>query len=189
MMQELVRRCRSYRRFHENKGVAEQTLKGLIELARLIPSAGNKQPLKYILSCTREKNEMIFPTLGWAAYLKDWTGPVEGERPSAYVVILGDSEISASIPWDHPIAAQTIVLGAAEIGLGACILASVAKDRLAEALKIPARYQILLVVALGYPEETVVLEEMKEGDYKYWRDDSGVHHVPKRALKDLILDL
>lgn len=189
MMQELVRKSRSYRRFQENRAVEGQALKGLIELVRLIPSAGNKQPLKYVLSHTREKNGNIFPTLGWAAYLTDWPGPAEGERPSGYVVILGDSEISESVPWDYPIAAQTIALGAAEIGLGACIIASVNKGRLAEVLKIPARYQILLVVALGYPKETVVLDEMKEGDVKYWRDDAGVHHVPKRALGELILDL
>ncbi len=189
MMQEIVRKSRSYRRFQEDKAVDGQTLKGLIELARLIPSAGNKQPLKYILSYTPEKNSVIFSTLGWAAYLKDWPGPADGERPSAYVVILGDSEISESVPWDHPIAAQTIALGAAELGLGTCIIASVNKERLAYALKIPARYQILLVMALGRPAETVVLDEMKEGDFKYWRDDSGIHHVPKRTLKELILDL
>ncbi len=189
MMQDLVRKSRSYRRFHEERPIEEHTLRSLIELARLMPSAHNKQPLKYLLSHTRERNGLIFSTLKWAAYLKDWPGPAEGERPAGYVVILGDREISESVPWDYPIAAQTIALGAAEIGLGTCILASVDKGRLAETLRIPARYQIFLVVALGYPKETVVIEEMREGDCKYWRDDAGVHHVPKRPLKELILDL
>ncbi len=189
MMQELVRKSRSYRRFQEDRSLEGQTLKDLVELARMIPSGGNRQPLKYIISYTKEKNEAIFPTLAWAAYLKDWQGPAEGERPCGYVVILGDNEISESVPWDHSIAAQTIALGAAEIGLGACIIASVNKEKLAGALKIPGRYQVLLVVALGYPNEKVVLEEMKEGDFKYWRDPAGVHHVPKRSLKELILDL
>ena len=189
MMQELVRKSRSYRRFKEEKSIEEKTLRGLIDLARLMPSAGNMQPLKFVLSRTPEKNGIVFPTLKWAAYLKDWPGPSEGERPAAYVVILGDNEITKSVPWDYPIAAQTIALGAADIGLGACILASVNKDQLVAGLKIPPRYQVLLVVALGYPEETVVLEEMKEGDFKYWRDDSDVHHVPKRSLNELILDL
>jgi len=189
MMQDLVRKSRSYRRFQEERVIEGQTLRDLIGLARLIPSAGNKQPLKYILSHTRERNGLIFPALGWAAYLKDWPGPVEGERPAGYIVILGDKDISESVPWDYPIAAQTIALGAAEIGLGTCIIASVDKGRLGEALKVPDQYQILLVIALGYPRETVVIDEMKEGDYRYWRDDVGVHHVPKRSLKELILDL
>ncbi|MGD0660164.1 MAG: nitroreductase family protein [Syntrophorhabdales bacterium] len=189
MMQDLVKKSRSFRRFQEERPIEEHTLVSLIELARLIPSAHNMQPLKYVLSHTRERNELIFSTLKWAVYLKDWPGPAEGEHPAGYVVILGDREISESVPWDYPIAAQTIALGAAEIGLGACILASIDKKRLAETVKIPARYQIFLVVALGYPKETVVIDEMREGNFKYWRDDAGVHHVPKRNLKELILDL
>ena len=189
MMQDLVKKSRSFRRFQEERPIEEHTWVSLIELARLIPSAHNMQPLKYVLSHTRERNELIFSTLKWAVYLKDWPGPAEGEHPAGYVVILGDREISESVPWDYPIAAQTIALGAAEIGLGACILASIDKKRLAETVKIPARYQIFLVVALGYPKETVVIDEMREGNFKYWRDDAGVHHVPKRNLKELILDL
>jgi len=189
MMEELVRKRRSYRRFQEDRVIEGRILEGLIELARLMPSAGNQQPLKYILSHTPEKNGKIFPFLGWAAYLKDWAGPAEGERPAGYVVILQDSEISESVPWDHSIAAQTIALGAAEIGLGTCIIARVNREGLAGALKIPPRFHILLVVAVGYPKETIVLEEMKAGDYRYWRDEADIHHVPKRTLKELILEL
>ena len=188
-MQELVVRSRSYRRFQEAEPISVRTVRALVELARLVPTAGNRQPLKYVLSATAEKNGIIFPCLGWAAYLKDWSGPAAGERPAAYVVILADKEISESVQWDHPIAAQTIALGAAEEGLGACILASVNRERLRKDLKIPDRYDILLVVALGYPGETIVLDEIKDGDFKYWRDELGVHHVPKRPLKELILDL
>jgi len=189
MMRELVTKSRTYRRFQQDRSVSEATLTELIELARLTPSASNRQPLKYILALTREKNEKVFPCLIWARYLEDWGGPVEGERPAAYVIILGDSEIMETVQWDHAIAAQTIALGAAEAGLGSCIIASIDRDRLKQALSIPPRYQVLLVLALGYPGETVVLEEMKGGDCKYWRDEEGVHRVPKRPLGELILDL
>ncbi len=189
MLQQLILANRSHRRFQEDKPISRDTLVDLIELARLIPSAGNKQPLKYILSWTPEKNAVVFSTLAWAAYLKDWRGPAEGERPTGYIVILGDNEIADTIPWDHGIAAQTVVLGAVEKGLRACILASIDRKVLREKLKIPARYEILLAVALGYPNETVVVDEIKNGDYKYWRDEKSVHHVPKRSLSELILHL
>ncbi len=188
MIEDLIRKTRSCRRFHQEEAVSEETLKGLVDLARLSASAGNLQPLKYILSADPEKNDKIFSCLAWAAYLKDWPGPAEGERPSAYIVVLGDSEISINCWCDHGIAAQSIMLGATERGLGGCIVGSIDRNRLRELLGIPERFEILLVLAIGKPKEEIVLEEIPEdGSIKYWRDDDGVHHVPKRRLEDIIL--
>lgn len=185
---DLVLHNRSFRRFYQDSSISPETLQGLVDLARLTASAGNKQPLKYMISNHTAKNALIFSTLAWAGYLKDWPGPVEGERPSAYIVMLGDTEISNSYNFDNGIAAQTILLGAAELGLGGCMILSVQKEKLRELLNIPARYEIVLVIALGKPKETVVLEDMgPEGDVKYWRDKDQKHHVPKRLLKDVIL--
>ncbi len=188
MIRDLVLKNRSYRRFYEDVAVDMATLRELVDLARLSASASNLQPLKYVLACDPQKNAAIFPHLGWAGYLKDWGGPREGERPSAYMVILADTEISKSVGCDHGIAAQSIMLGATERGLGGCMIASVKKPALREALGIPLRYEILLVLALGRPKETVVIETVgPDGDVKYWRDAEGVHHVPKRRLEDIIL--
>ena len=185
---DLVRENRSRRRFDQDVSVTSETLKELVDLARLTPSARNLQPLKYILSNTAEKNAKIFSCLSWALDLKDWGGPVEGERPSAYIIILADSEITKTVNCDHGIAAQTIMLGAVDKGLGGCILASVNKDKLRELLAVPDRYEVLLVLALGKPKEQVVVEPVgSSGNFKYWRDSLGVHHVPKRALDDIII--
>lgn len=190
MLANIVRANRSYRRFYEVNPVGEETLKELVNLARNTPSAANLQPLKYILSSDPASNARIFPCLSWAGYLKDWPGPEEGERPSAYIILLGDTEISKSFGCDQGIAAQTILLGAAEQGLGGCMLGAVDRKRLSEELHIPARYEILLVLALGHPKEHVVLEEVgPDGDIHYYRDAEGVHHVPKRSLSDVILKL
>jgi nitroreductase len=133
-------------------------------------------------------NEVIFPELIWAGYMKEWGGPGEGERPSAYIIVLGDKDISKSFGCDHGIASQNILLGATDMGLGGCIIGSVNKDNLRKALKVPDRFEILHVIALGRPDETIVIEEIgQDGDIKYWRDDSGIHHVPKRALDDIIV--
>lgn len=190
MLKDLIRKNRSYRRFYEDYPISKKTLKELIELARLSASAANKQPLKFIISYELEKNEMIFPHTSWAGYIKDWPGPTEGERPSAYIIILGDTEIKDSFGCDHGIAAQSILLGATEKGLGGCMIGSIDKDNLRNVLNIPECYEILLIIALGKPKEKVVIDYVAEnGDIKYWRDENDVHHVPKRTLEELILDL
>lgn len=160
----------------------------LVDLARLSASGANRQPLKFALSTAPAQNARIFPCLHWAAYLKEWAGPGEGERPAAYVIILGDKEIADNFGVDHGIAAQSILLGAVEQGLRGCILASVERDKLREILAIPERYEILLVVALGEPAETVVVDAVAaDGNIRYWRDADSVRHVPKRSLEDLLL--
>ena len=188
MLKGLVEENRSYRRFHQEVPVSLEALRELVDLGRLSASGANMQPLKYILSQEAERNAAIFETLGWAAYLKDWAGPEEGERPAAYIIVLGDTTVRKSFGVDPGIAAQSIMLGATEMGLGGCMLASIQHDALREALGIDQRYEILLVLALGKPKETVVIDPVgPDDDIKYWRDADGVHHVPKRALDEIIV--
>lgn len=187
-LSELVRASRSFRRFYQEQAVSLETLRGLVALARLAPTGSNRQSLRFYLSAAAEKNARIFPHLGWAGYLRDWPGPVEGERPAAYIVILNDTSVSRNAGCDHGIAAQTILLGAAELGLGGCMIGSVQRDELRAELGLDPRYEILLVIALGAPKEQVVLEDLPAGgDVRYWRDAQAVHHVPKRALEELIV--
>jgi len=188
MFKEMILKTRSYRRFYEDIAISLETLRELVDLARLSASARNMQPLKYVLCCDRETNAAIFATLAWAGYLTDWPGPVEGERPAAYIVVLGDTALSQSFGVDHGIAMQSILLGATEHGLGGCILSSIRRERLRAILGISEQYELLDVVALGKPKETVVIDPVgSDGSIKYWRDDATVHHVPKRALHDIIV--
>lgn len=189
MIKDLIIKNRSYRRFYQDVPLDREILLDLVDCARLAASARNVQPLKYILTCTREENDLIFPCLAWAGYLKDWPGPQEGEKPAAYIIMLGDTDVSLSFGSDQGIAAQSILLAATEKGFGGCMVGSIQKAKLAKALDIPDRYEILLVIALGKPKEKVVLEPLPlSGDIKYWRDDEGVHHVPKRGLEEVILN-
>ena len=189
MIEDLIRQNRSCRRFYQAQPISRETLLWLVDLARVCASAANLQPLKYVLSWEPEKNAAIFATLAWAGYLKDWPGPGEGERPAAYLVMLGDREIAANFGCDHGIAAQSILLGAREKGLGGCMLGSIKRDQLRQLLGLPERFEILLVIALGRPKEEVVLTEVgSDGDIKYWRDEKGVHHVPKRRLEDIVVE-
>ena len=188
MIHDLILKNRSYRRFDQSVAITEDTLRELVNLGRLSASGYNFQGLKYMLSCDPQKNRTIFSTLRWAAYLKNWDGPQEGEQPSAYIVMLGDTSISKDFGVDHGIAAQSILLGAVEQGLGGCMIGMVEREQLRQALDIPEQYEILLVLALGKPVEQVQVDPVgADGSIKYWRDAQGVHHVPKRELKDVLL--
>ena len=160
----------------------------MIELARFSASGANFQPLKYIISNEPSMNSKIFPCLAWAGYLTEWKGPEEGEKPSAYIIILGDTEIRDIFGYDPGIVSQSILLGATERGLGGCMIANIKQEKLRTTLNIPNRYKILLVIALGKPNEKVKIDEAtKESGIKYWRDELDIHHVPKRPLDELIL--
>jgi len=188
-LKDIVIKTRSYRRFDESHLISYNTLESLIDLARLSASGANRQPLKYLIYNTAEDCKRVFPSVIWAAYLKNWDGPESGERPSGYIIILGDKSISEAFGVDHGIAAQSIMLGATEAGLGGCMIASIKRDMLRSELKIPDRFEILLILALGKPVEKVIIDEIKGGDVKYWRDSNKNHHVPKRPLSDLIIRL
>ena len=186
-LKDLVLKTRTYRRFNESHRIDLSTLENFIDLARLSASGANKQPLKYLLYNKPEDCEKVFSYLAWAGYLLDWAGPEKGERPSAYIIVLGDKSIAEVFGIDHGIAAQSIMLGANEAGLGGCILSSIKREELRNELNIPDNFDILLVLALGKPVEKVIIDEIKNDDVKYWRDKDKNHHVPKRSLSELIL--
>ncbi|MFC1839002.1 nitroreductase family protein [Thermodesulfobacteriota bacterium] len=187
MIEELAKRTRSIRRFKEDR-IEKETLLYFVNIARFAASGANLQPLKYIISFEKKMNDTIFPFLKWAGYLRDWKGPEKGERPSAYIIVMGDKSISGSFGCDHGIATQNILLAASEIGLGCCIIGAVDRKGLSDILKIPEHYELLHVIAIGKPGEDIVVETMNRKDsVEYWRDEDGVHHVPKRALEDIII--
>ncbi|MCK4836491.1 MAG: nitroreductase family protein [Candidatus Aminicenantes bacterium] len=185
-VRKLLQKTRSYRRFIQDEKIETQVLKAWVENIRFTPSPANLQPLKFVLVNNEDINDRIFPHLKWAAYLENWEGPSDGERPSAYIVMLGNRKISLYIDWDYGIALQTILLSAAEKGVGGCAIASCNKKKIKEILAIPDEYEIGCVIALGKPGETVVIDTVTHGDIKYRRDEQDVHHVPKRSLEELI---
>jgi nitroreductase len=189
MFRDLILKNRSYRRFYQDKPVETEVLRQLIDLARLSPNGANRQALRYMIANINKINEAIYNNIGWAGYYKNWDGPEEGEKPSAYIIIL--KEISAGIANtpDEGIAGQSILLGATEKGLGGCFIGNINRQNLARDINLDEKYSIQLVIALGYPKEQVVLEEINiTEDIKYWRDENQVHHVPKIALEDIIVD-
>ncbi len=189
MIDQLVKKTRCIRRFYEDSVVEKEKLMEVLELLRFTSSARNAQPLKYVISTDRAVNGKIFKTLKWAGYLKDWDGPEEGERPSAYIVMFRDRSISTEdfSLIDAGIALQTAMLKLTELGLGSCPIAAIDKKRLFDILSLEdVNLEILLVLAIGKPKERVVLVD-SSGDIKYYRDSKGIHYVPKRRLEELVI--
>jgi len=189
MIRDLIIKNRSYRRFDQSKKISVQQITNWIELARCSASARNMQTLKYVVVANPEVCKEIFPFLGWAGYLTDWKGPDEGERPVAYVAVLNDKSLSDHYYCDDGIAMQSILLGAAEDGYGGCMIGSVNKSKVSKILEVPGHLELLWIIALGKPVEECVLENAKEGDIRYYRDEDQVHHVPKRPLAEIILKI
>lgn len=188
MLKNLVLKNRSYRRFDNSSAIPMATLEELVDLAGICPSAANKQPLRFILSTSTQDNAAIFECLKWAAYLKNWDGPAPAERPTAYIVMLNTAKDWDFAKFDLGIMAQTMLLGAVEKGLGGCMLGAIDRDRLRVHFALPPEIEIGLVLALGKPVEDVRIVEMPaDGSVKYYRDEAGVHYVPKRSRSELVL--
>lgn len=185
-----VRACRSYRRFDEGDPIPRTLLVELANLARLTASGANRMPLRFRLVSSANERDMVFSQLKWAGALKDWDGPEEGERPTGYIVIC-DAGHGATTSADEGIAAQTIMLAAAEAGFGGCMLHAFNKAGVSQALGLEGEgVEPLMVLALGRPAEKVVLEPLSvspDGSTNYWRDAESVHHVPKRSLEDVLI--
>ncbi len=190
-LRALVLRTRSYRSYDQSRPAEEDLLLSLVDTARFSASAGNLQPLRYRLCTAKDEVEGMTTLTKWAAYLTDITLPPDGHHPTAYIVICHDTDVSPVSPMsmvDVGIAAEVIALGATEAGYGSCMIGSFDKSGVSAFLSIPKNLTPVLVMALGTPDESVLISAVNHGDTKYFRDDAGLHFVPKRELEDVIVN-
>ncbi len=191
MLIDLLKKNRSYRGYDDSFRIDRSMLEELIDCTRYTASSVNIQPLKYFAASEPETIALIQPLTHWAGKLKELHLPREGHRPTAFIVICQDMSVSDSptmFQRDIGIAAQTILLAATEKGLGGCMIGSFEKNALKKALSLPEQIEPMMVLAIGKPDETVLLTEVGPGgSTDYYRDENDVHFVPKRALKDILL--
>lgn len=186
---ELVKSNRTCRRYDGTKSITRQDQLDLVDLVRYTPSGMNKQALRFAIVADEETNAKIFRTLFWAGYIKDWDGPIEGERPGGYILGFEDTNYGKPMPEDIGIAAQTIALGARAEGKAVCIIKSFKKNEIKEVLGIGDNLNPILAIPIGYPLEEVVIDDIHAGDdIKYYRDQDQVHHVPKIVTEDLLIN-
>jgi nitroreductase len=179
---------RTIRKFRQ-KPVELSILKKLVNAGRLAPSAGNMQPLEYFIARDGKLKEKIFPHIKWARYIAPEGNPEKNEKPAAYIIILVNKDIylPAYYQYDVGAGAQNITLAALEEGIGCCWIGSFNRKKIEGILKIPQKYSADLVLALGYPKESPECFDIDKGEtIKYHKDSSGIIHVPKRKLEDII---
>ena len=188
MLKDLVKQNRSYRSFDGSFEITRETLLDLVDCARFTPSSINMQPFRYFLSYKPETNDIIYPLTAWARLLPGFEGPAEGHRPTAYIIVCTDTTIGPETRFrtDVGIVSQTIMLAAAEKGFGGCMIGNYNPKKVSEALNLPENLVPSLILALGKPDETIIMTELeKGGNARYYRDENGQHYVPKRKLEDI----
>ncbi len=188
MFSDLVKATRSFRNFDPDYKIDKDTLCSLIELCRYTPSTANKQSIKFAYVCTEDVCNKIFPNLAWAGYIKENKPPYDGNVPSAYILICYDTSIAFELEIDAGICAQTIVLGAMEKGIGACMLGSFNKENIIDIFSLPENIKPRLIIALGKPKESVEIIDMIDDDIRYYRDGKDKNIVPKRPLDELLIN-
>ena len=190
MIKDLVQKNRSYRGYDESRKVTREELVHLVECARLAPSSVNMQPLRYYLIHTQEELDLLQPLTNWARALPELTLPHPGHCPTGFVVICQDTNLNPSIPRfqkDIGIVAQTMLLAAVEMGLGGCMIGNYDAGKVKAALNLAENLAPVLIVAIGKPDETIVLTDVgPNGETNYYRDENDVHYVPKRSLVEMI---
>ena len=185
MIYDIVKKNRSYRRF-TNAPVSDAALRKMVESARLSASAANRQRLRFVLVSDPETSAKIFECLRFAAFLTEWKGPQPHERATAYIVVMSEHELDNNLAIDLGIAAQSMLLTAAEMGIGGCMFRSYNAARISQILGRDG-YIPHLVIALGIPAERVEIVAPKDGDLKYYRDEEDNHLVPKLSLEEIII--
>jgi len=182
---DLILSRRSIRQFR-TEPVSQDILRDIVNAGRLAPSAANRQPLEFIVVDEKSKKKQIFPCLKWAGYIAPEGNPKPGQKPQAYVVVLVNTDIrEKGFEWDSGAAIENMILAAWEKGIGSCWIISVDKERVRTSLNVPSSHKVDSVIALGYPAEAPVTEDLTNS-VEYWKDEEDCLHVPKRKLADVI---
>ena len=187
-LEEVIYKRRTIRRFKQDP-ISIDILKTLVDYGRVAPAGNNIQSIEFIIISDPKICEQIFPLTAWAGSLpRKQRIPEEGRRPTAYIAVLVNTEIKRVADADEAAAVQNVLLGATSMGIGTCWMGSINRPKLKELLKIPDKYELKHLISLGYPDEESVMETY-DGDFKYWKDDTGKMHVPKRSLDDVIFKI
>ena len=183
-LRRLLLRNRSYRGYDPHFLVRRDQLLRIIGVNTLLPSAMNRQVLRF-RPVLADEAPLILPHLRLGGALPELHLPLPGTEPNAFIVVCATVPEDRYVDIDLGISVQSMLLQATEIGLnGICIGAF---DREAIRREFGLGCEPLLVVAVGKGAERIELVEIGADESRaYYRRD-GVHYVPKLRLDDLLI--
>ena len=181
----LLARNRSYRGYDKKVVVGMSTLEKIVAVTTKIPSARNQQVLRFKLVTRDSGADKVLAHIKMGGALPELNLPFEGTEPEAFILICSSVPESKLVDIDLGIAAQSMLLKAADLGLNGLMIGAFNKAEITRLFALP--YEPLLILAIGKGAETIRLTEIREGESHHYYRENGVHYVPKVALADLLL--
>lgn len=149
-LDELIATRRSVRQYNIKK-VEKEKIEALVKAAIWAPTAGNLQLWHFVVIQDEKilgKVKLFSPGM-----------PKTASSAIAICVDLADAEargelIIKNAHVDIAFAAQNILLKAHELGLGTCVVKSYNEKSVGQILKLPGEVAALMLVAVGYYENS-----------------------------------
>ena len=156
-VQEVIKKRRSVREYKPDP-VPEESLKRVLEAARLAPSARNAQHRKFVVVKDAQKRKQLAEAANSQSFI--------GEAPVVIVAVALKPEyiMGCKVPAyaiDLAIAVDHMTLQACEEGLGTCWIGAFSQEEVKRILKIPEKYKVVTLIPLGFPADTPKAKERK----------------------------
>ncbi|MBQ7574016.1 MAG: nitroreductase family protein [Clostridia bacterium] len=186
-VKEAIEKRRTIRKF-EQRAVDKGLLLDMVDCARLSAYGANLQPLKFGIIDDAKRCSELFENIKWAGYLPDGA-PKDGEKPMAYIAVLGDTKIKASAQFecDAGAAVTSMMLYAVDMGLATCWLGAINRENIHGILGLGDDLKVVYLLAVGYPKQESEACDMVDGNVKYYEDENGKIHVPKRSMNEILV--
>lgn len=134
--------------------IPKEKLKMILDAARQAPSAGNRQPWRFIVVTDWERKRALAKAANNQMFIVD---------AGVIIVAVGIPEISKR--WfdkDPMIATEHMVLAATALGYGTCWIGDFNEDEVKQLLKIPQEMNVITMLPIGIPDETPEPRSRKE---------------------------
>lgn len=184
-LDRLLVKNRSVRGYDARFVVREDQLRRIVAVCTKIPSAHNRQALRFRLVLADEAPGVLTHVRMGGA-LPELHLPLAGTEPNAFIVVCSTVPEDRWIDIDLGIAVQSMLLQAVEIGLNGLCIGTFDRDAIRKTLRLPC--EPLLILAVGKSAERIERVEIgADGDRRYYRS-GGVHYVPKIRVEELLID-